>query len=122
MSDNLNYFIKSIKDVLPQMQDDNPKFSGDLLELDDESKDTLCHAWLKCMPSWQDDFLPPACTDQAKFLDHLYLHSKVETLSINMRDDIYMGLENKLRELVWEVYCEINLLKPEEFAGYERGQ
>lgn len=122
MNHKISTFKNTLWELIPEFQAGNSKFDGDIIDLKDEHKDTICYQWLKFMPSWQDDYLPVACSDQEQFLDHLYLHSKIETLSMKMRDDIYMSLENRMRSMLLEVYQEYQGAPAEEFPGYARGQ
>ena len=96
-------------------------WQGDLIDLNDYDKDTLCYAFLLQMTSWWDDVLPPTVVNQQVFLDVLY-HTDSNTVSHMLKDAIYLTLESTLRDLVQEIYDELNHVQPEPFAGYERGQ
>jgi hypothetical protein len=115
-------FEEFLCDSMHKYEYEAKNFTGDIIDLTDQHKDELCYQWLKAMPSWRDDYLPLSCHDQEKFLDHLYLHSKAETLSIKMRDDIYMGLESTLEDIINGVYARYYKVPEEEFQGYARGQ
>lgn len=97
-------------------------WEGDIIELTDKHKDTFCYYFLVNMPSWWDDYLPPVIVNQAKFLEELYWNSMQTQISCILRDDIYLSLENTLRELVQESYDRVYNVESEPFAGYERGQ
>ena len=96
-------------------------WDGDLIDLNDYDKDTICYTFLRQMESWWDDMLPPVVINQAQFLDALY-HGQPDTVSTMLRGAIYLSLELCLRDLVQEIYDELNEVEPEPFAGYERGQ
>jgi hypothetical protein len=74
------------------------------------------------MKSWWDDCLPAMSErQQTALLDELY-RGENSKLSNMMKDEIYLTLEPTLRDLVQEIYNELNHVQPEPFAGYERGQ
>lgn len=122
MNTGTKQFKDFLWDAMHKYESEAKNFTGDIIDLTDDHKDELCYQWFKAMPSWRDDYLPVSCSDQEQFLDHLYLHSKIETLSIKMRDDIYMSLESTLRDIIDGVYGEYYRVPEEEFAGYARGQ
>jgi len=103
------------------IQPDYKNWEGDLIELNGHDKDTLCYAFLLKMTSWWDDVLPPTVVNQQEFLDILY-NTNSNAVSHMLKDAIYLTLEPTLRDLVQEIYDELNHVQPEPFAGYERGQ
>tara|TARA_B110000285_G_scaffold82627_1_gene95085 strand:+ start:223 stop:591 length:369 start_codon:yes stop_codon:yes gene_type:complete len=115
-------FKQWLFDNLPTYSSDYRHFDGNIIEFSDEHKDEICHAFLKCFPSWWDDVLPPCLVKPEVFLHYLYEETEDEDLSCIIRGDIYLSLELHLSDLVDEVYNEVFNIKPEPFAGYERGQ
>ena len=106
---------------ISNMQPRYKNWDGDLIDLNDYDKDTICYTFLRQMESWWDDMLPPVVINQAQFLDALY-HDTRDTVSTMLKNAIYLSLELALRGLVQEIYDELNHVQPEPFAGYERGQ
>ena len=112
---------QNLKLQISNMQPRYTNWYGDLIGLLDYDKDTICYTFLRQMESWWDDMLPPVVINQAQFLDALY-HDRPYTVSTMLRNAIYLSLESSLRDLVQEIYDELNEVQPEPFAGYERGQ
>ena len=111
-----------LEDNLPRIVKDYRHFEGNVIVLSDEHKDELCYNFLLNFHSWWDDVLPPATVCRFGFLDELYNRSLGQNLSEIIRNDIYLYLELHLNDVVAEVYNEVFNIKPEPFAGYERGQ
>jgi len=111
-----------LEDNLPRMAKDYRNFDGNVIVLSDEHKDELCYNFLLNFHSWWDDVLPPVTACRLGFLDELYNRSLGQNLSEIIRNDIYLYLELHLNDVVTEVYNEVFNIKPEPFAGYERGQ
>jgi len=112
--------------VLDQMVDElHPEYrnwDGDVMELNDTHKDSICYHFLLNMKTWWDDILPPVLINPEDFLHELYTNSASQSISAVIRDDIYLSLELTLRDLVQDSYDRVNQTKPEPFAGYDRGQ
>lgn len=112
--------------VLDQIVDDlhseYRNWDGDVMLLTDTHKDIICYHFLLNMKTWWDDVLPPVIVNQAEFLEELYWNSMKTQISCILRGDIYLSLESTLRDLVQDSYDRVNQIKPEPFAGYERGQ
>lgn len=108
-------------DNLPTYARDHRNFDGSIIVLSDEHKDEICYNFLKYFTSWWDDVLPPCLVRPAVFLRYLYEETEDEDLSCILRGDIYLSLELHLNTLVGEVHDLLNI-KPEPFAGYERGE
>lgn len=107
---------------ISNMQPRYKNWDGDLIDLNGCDKDNLCYAFLLQMKSWWDDCLPAMSErQQTALLDELY-RGENSKLSNMMKDEIYLTLEPTLRDVVQEVYDELNHVQPEPFAGYERGQ
>jgi hypothetical protein len=111
-----------LEDNLPRIVKDYRNFDGNVIVLSDEHKDELCYNFLLNFHSWWDDVLPPVTACRLGFLDELYNRSLGQNLSEIIRNDIYLYLELHLNDVVTEVYNEVFNIKPEPFAGYERGQ
>jgi hypothetical protein len=108
--------------IANSIQSMDVKWDGDIIDLDCDWKDHFCYAFLNAMESWWDDILPHPILDRRQFLNLLYNDSDNEIVAGVLRDDIYLTLEPTLRELVQEVYDEVNNTPVEQFAGYNRGQ
>ena len=111
-----------LEDNLPRIMKDYRHFDGNVIVMSDEHKDELCYNFLLNFKSWWDDVLPPCLVRPEVFLRYLYEETEDEDLSCIMRGDIYLSLELHLNDVVTEVYNEVFNIKPEDFAGYERGQ
>lgn len=112
---------QNLKLQISNMQPRYKNWDGDLIDLNDYDKDTICYTFLRQKESWWDDMLPPVVINQAQFLDALY-HDTPDTISTMLKNAIYLSLELALRDLVQDIYDELNEVQPEPFAGYERGQ
>ena len=100
-----------------------PRWDGDLIDLGDDDKDAFCYHFLQNMESWWDDVLPAVCENQEAALHAIYAQSEREQrLATLLKNDIYLYVESTLRELIQELYDELNEVEPEPFAGYERGE
>jgi len=119
---SMQSFEETLDAVLPTMMSEYKRWEGDLLDLVDGDKDTICYFFLKNMPSWWDDYLPPNLLDQHNFLDELYTNSRNEQISCTLRDSIYLTLELFLREQVLNSYARVMDIESEAFAGYDRWQ
>lgn len=97
------------------------EWGGDIIDLSDYKKDCLCFAFLKNMPSWWDDIVPPVIVNQQEFIEKLYVGSDCIVTNL-IRNDVYLYLEDRLREMVQEAWDVINNVQPEPFEGYSRGQ
>lgn len=112
---------QEIKDLIDDLYNKRPNWEGDIIDLPDAEKDMLVLWWLLAYPSWQDDYISPAI-ETAKRVGYLrLLYKSKDSASVMLKDEMYLSLETTLRECVLEYYVE-NHMKPEAFAGYERGQ
>jgi len=111
-----------LEDNLPRIVKDYRHFDGNVIVMSDEHKDELCYNFLLNFTSWWDDVLPPCLSRPKQFLYYLYDEAVDDDISCIMRGDIYLYLELHLNDVVNEVYHEVFNIKPEPFAGYERGQ
>lgn len=112
-----------IKELIEDFYRYSPRWEGDIIDLSDVQKDTLCYEWLRAYTSWLDDHIPCCIigTDsQIEFLDMLYIHGK-DVVSLRLKDAIYLSLECTLRERVQDHFDE-EYAEAEPFAGYEAGQ
>lgn len=112
-----------IKFLIEDFYNKYDNWDGDIIDLEDEDKDVLCYEWLKAYPSWLDDCMPACISSTASQLQYLeLLYTKgTDTVSETLKGIIYLDLECSMRERVQEHFCEAHM-KPEPFAGYERGQ
>jgi hypothetical protein len=120
-SSELNFKIW-LKDNLPRLVSDYRHFDGNIITMADEHKDEICYNFLLNFESWWDDILPACVRHRASFVRSLYEETEDEDMSLILRGDIYLSLESHLADFVDEAYCETFNIKPEPFAGYERGQ
>ena len=111
-----------LEDNLPRIIKDYRHFDGNIIVMSDEHKDEICYNFLLNFESWWDDVLPPCLVNPKVFLRYLYEEMWCEDLSCILRGDIYLALELHLNDVVTEVYNEVFNIKPEPFAGYERGE
>jgi len=119
---SIQSFEETIDAALPHMMLGYKRWQGDLIDLTDEDKDTMCYFFLKNMPTWWDDYLPPNLLDQHNFLDELYTNSRSEQISCTLRESIYLTLETFLREKVQDSYARVLEIPTEEPQGWRRGQ
>lgn len=119
---SMQSFEQTVDAVLPSIMEGYKSWEGDLVELKDGDKDTICYLFLKNMPSWWDDILPPNLLDQHNFLDELYTDSMGEQISCTLRDSIYLTLELFLREQVFDSYARVMEIPTEEPQGWRQGQ
>lgn len=122
MSSSEVNFKTWLKDNLPRLVKDYRHFDGNIITMSDEHKDEICYNFLLNFKSWWDDVLPPCVTWPKHFLHSLYEETEDEDISLILRGDIYLSLEAHLTDVVNEVYQEVFNIKPEPFAGYERGE
>ena len=114
---------KEIKWLIDDFYRVNQKWEGDIIDLIDSEKDVLCYEWLRAYPSWMDDYLPCCITgtvSQLEFLDMLYTEG-TDSVSLRLKDAIYLSLETSLRDMVQEYFCEEHM-EAEPFAGYGAGE
>jgi hypothetical protein len=114
---------QQVKDYIDSLIYGGDNFQGDIIDLSDEQKDTLVLEWLLAYPSWQDDYIP-AFLCNSKRVGYLRLLYKCnDPASQMLKDEMYLSLESTMRDLIEEYYQQEHTnLKPEPFAGYERGQ
>ena len=109
-----------LENLVVAYKSDSYKWDGDLIDCSDYAKDRFCELFLHHMTSWWDDVLPPVVSNQKVFLEFLYKDSDKSPLPVILRGEIYMYLEEHLRELVQEAYDKMHNIQHEEFIGYER--
>ena len=110
-----------LEDNLPRMANDYRHFDGNIMAMSDEHKDEICYNFLLNFKSWWDDVLPACVRHRASFVRSLY-QTEDEDISLILRGDIYLSLESHLADFVDEAFWENFNIKPEPFAGYERGE
>ena len=115
-------FQDRLDDMVSSYANVNDGWDGDVIDCNDYVKDRLCFQFLLHAESWWDDILPPIIINQTKFIAKLYDKSDESMLSNMIRGDIYLYLEDRLRDMVQESYDRVHNIQPEPFAGYERGQ
>ena len=115
-------FEDRLDDMVASYANVNNSWDGDVIDCNDYVKDRLCFQFLLHAESWWDDILPSIIINQAEFIAKLYDNSDASMLSNIIRGDIYLYLEDRLREMVQDSFNRVNNIKPEPFAGYERGQ
>jgi len=122
MTDSLPEFKRWLSNALMAYKPSYKHFTGDFIDYTDEHKDDICYNFLLNFPSWWDDVLPPQTSNPSNFLFVLYRGSFNESISISIREDIYLSLEIGLADIVESVFNETFNIPVEEFAGYEVGQ
>ncbi len=116
-------FKEDAERIMSHIQKKMPKWEGDIIDLSDDDKDAFCYHFLQHMESWWDDVLPTSSMSQEPIIHAIYAQREKDSRLANLiKGDIYLVLEPTLRDLVQEIYDEINHVQPEPFAGYERGQ
>ena len=109
--------------IIGHVQNRFPRWEGDIIDLSDADKDAFCYHFLQHMESWWDDVLPTSMSQEPKVIHAIYAQREKDSRLANLiKGDIYLVLESTLRDLIQEIYDEINHVQPEPFAGYERGQ
>jgi hypothetical protein len=115
-------FQDRLDDMVVAYAHETHQWSGDIIDCCDYAKDRFCYQFLLHAESWWDDILPPIIINQTEFIGKLYDNSDESMLSNMIRGDIYLYLEDRLRDMVQESYDRVHNIQPEPFAGYERGQ
>jgi hypothetical protein len=109
---SIEQFEKNIVDYVVSIKSYNDSWGGDVLDLEDSQADDLCYEFLMCMTSWWDDILPPVVVNGESFIKALYDVDDKSPLVNMLRCDIYMELEDHIRESVQDVFDKAMI--PEE--------
>lgn len=120
-------FKEDAERIMSHIQKKMPRWEGDIIDLSDADKDAFCYHFLQHMESWWDDVLPTGSMSQEPIIHAIYAQREKDSRLANLiKGDIYLVLESTLRDLIQELYDDINyvdlLSSAEYFAGYERGQ
>ena len=115
-------FKNRLDDMVLSYANVTNNWDGDIIECNDYVKDRICFQFLIHAESWWDDILPPIIINQTEFIGNLYDDSDESYLMNMIRGDIYLYLEDRLREMVQESFDRVHNTPVEPFAGYDRGQ
>jgi hypothetical protein len=115
---SIEQFEKNIVDYVVSIKSYNDSWGGDILDLEDSQADGLCYEFLMCMTSWWDDILPPVVVKEKSFIKMLYDKDDNSPLVNILKNDIYLHIEDHIRETVQDVFDRVMI--PEEDIDSKR--